>query len=135
MSTSENDAVEDDATLAAADVVSEALQGGAHNFVSKAMAICGVMAVFTVCVSAIMFFITMEIHVWRNGSWPPNVGWGIVCVVMGIPGIIGWQFMGVRKILTSILSSDNTLGTIAKEVVARKLGLQPVPPPQPNVAE
>lgn len=118
----------DESELEAADVISEAIHTSAHEFISKAMAVCGVMAVFTVCASAIMFFITMELHVWRNGSWPPNVGWGIVSIIMGIPGIIGWQFMGVRKILTSILSSENSIGNIAKEVIARRYGLQPAVP-------
>lgn len=97
-----------------------------HPPVVKAMSAAGKAAVYTSCICALMFFANMTIHVWRNGSWPPNVGWGIVMVVLVGPVLTGWQFMGVRKILTSLLSNENGLGLggIAKEVIAKRMGFE-----------
>ncbi|QZA70796.1 hypothetical protein AH06_12 [Erwinia phage AH06] len=97
-----------------------------HPPVVRAMNFAGVLAVVTTCLCAVAFFANMSIHVWRNGSWPPNVGAVIVAVVLIGPVLTAWQFMGVRKILTSLLSNENGLGLggIAKEVVARRMGFQ-----------
>lgn len=113
-----------DPVVEADDRVLDALQNSPHGAVSKAMVICGVSAVLTANACAVAFFGMCIIHVWKNGTWPPNVGWGITSVVLVGPVLTGWQFMGVRKILTSIFSDDNSLGSIVKEVVARKMGLQ-----------
>ena len=121
---------ETESLIDADDRVIDALQNSPHGFVSKVMAVCGFMAVFTVCVCALIFFTNIFIHVWRNGSWPPNVGWGIVAVVLAGPMLNGFQFMGVRKILTALFSNDNTLGSIVKEVVTRRMG--GVPPKAPD---
>lgn len=103
-----------------------------HPPVVKAMIFSGVIAVITTCLCAAAFFANMTIHVWRNGSWPPNVGIGVVMMVLIGPVLTSWQFMGVRKILTSLLSNENGLGLggIAKEVIAKRMGFEYTPTPQ-----
>lgn len=112
--------------------VLDALQNSPHGLVSKAMVLCGTVAVLTTCACALIFFGTCVLHVYRNNSWPPNVGWGITSVMLIGPVLTAWQFMGVRKILTSIFSDNNSLGSIVKEVVARRMGVPPAPPRQPD---
>jgi hypothetical protein len=121
-----------DPVLEADTQVLDALQNSPHGLVSKAMVVCGTAAVLTTCACALIFFGTCVIHVWRNNAWPPNVGWGITSVMLVGPVLTAWQFMGVRKILTSIFSDNNSLGSIVKEVVARKIGMQPIPPKSPD---
>lgn len=121
----------DETVTEADDRVLEALQNSPHGLVSKAMVICGVMAVFTVNVCALMFYGMCMLHVWRNNAWPPNVGWGISSVMLIGPVLTAWQFMGVRKILTSIFADNNSIGSIIKEVVARRMGMVQAPPPKP----
>lgn len=105
-----------------------------HPPVVKAMIFSGVVAVITTCLCAAAFFANMTIHVWRNGSWPPNVGIGVVMMVLIGPVLTSWQFMGVRKILTSLLSNENGLGLggIAKEVIAKRMGFDYNPTPKQN---
>lgn len=120
-------------TVVEADAqVLDALQNSPHGMVSKAMVLCGSAAVLTTCACALIFFGTCVLHVYRNNSWPPNVGWGITSVMLIGPVLTAWQFMGVRKILTSIFSDNNSLGSIVKEVVARRMGLPPTPPRPPD---
>lgn len=119
-----------DSVVEADDRVLEALQNSPHGLVSRAMVFCGVMAVFTVNICALMFFGMCMIHIFRNNAWPPNVGWGILSVTLIGPVLTAWQFMGVRKILTSIFSDNNSIGSIIKEVVARRMGTPP--PKQPD---
>jgi len=114
-----------DPVLETEDRVLDALQNSPHGLVSKAMVFCGSVAVLTTCACALIFFGTCVLHVWRNNSWPPNVGWGITSVMLIGPVLTAWQFMGVRKILTSIFSERNSLGSIVKEVVARRMGMTP----------
>lgn len=120
-----------DAVVEADAQVLDALQNSPHGLVSKAMVYCGAAAVLTTCACALIFFGTCVLHVWRNNSWPPNVGWGITSVMLIGPVLTAWQFMGVRKILTSIFADNNSLGSIVKEVVARRMGTPP-PPRQPD---
>jgi hypothetical protein len=103
-----------------------------HPPVVKAMIFSGVVAVITTCLCAAAFFANMTLHVWRNGSWPPNVGVGVVMMVLIGPVLTSWQFMGVRKILTSLLSNENGLGLggIAKEVIAKRMGFDYNPTPK-----
>lgn len=112
--------------------VLDALQNSPHGLVSKAMVLCGTAAVLTTCACALIFFGTCVLHVYRNNAWPPNVGWGITSVMLIGPVLTAWQFMGVRKILTSIFSDNNSLGSIVKEVVARRMGVLSAPPRQPD---
>lgn len=113
------------------DVIAPVIQT-VHPPVVRAMIFSGVLAVITTCLCAAAFFANMTIHVWRNGSWPPNVGIGVVMMVLIGPVLTAWQFMGVRKILTSLLSNENGLGLggIAKEVIAKRLGFDYNPTPQ-----
>lgn len=120
-----------DPVVEADDRVLDALQNSPHGLVSKAMVLCGVMAVFTVNACALMFFGMCMMHVAHNSAWPPNVGWGISSVMLVGPVLTAWQFMGVRKILTSIFSENNSFGSIVKEVVARRMGMTPPTPPRP----
>lgn len=120
-----------DPVVEADDRVLDALQNSPHGLVSKAMVYSGVMSVFTVNACALIFFGMCVIHVVVNSSWPPNVGWGITSVMLIGPVLTAWQFMGVRKILTSIFSENNSLGSIVKEVVARRMGMAPPAPPKP----
>lgn len=120
-----------DAVVEADAQVLDALQNSPHGLVSKAMVYCGSAAVLTTCACALIFFGTCVLHVWRNNAWPPNVGWGITSVMLIGPVLTAWQFMGVRKILTSIFADNNSLGSIVKEVVARRMGTPP-PPRQPD---
>lgn len=126
--TTEKISGEADAVVEADDRVLDALHNSPHGLVSRAMVLCGVSAVLTVNACAMMFFGMCIIHVVRNNAWPPNVGWGITSVMLIGPVLTSWQFMGVRKILTSIFSDNNSLGSIVKEVVARRMGVPPAPP-------
>lgn len=121
-----------DPIVEADDRVLDALQNSPHGLVSRAMVLCGVSAVLTVNACALMFFGMCIVHVVRNSAWPPNVGWGITSVMLIGPVLTSWQFMGVRKILTSIFSENNSLGSVIKEVVARKMGMQPIQPKPPE---
>lgn len=94
------------------------------NLVTKVVVWCGALAVFTSCFCAISYFATLSIHVWRNGSWPSYATAGImVCVLVG-PVLTSWQFMGVRKFITQVISKDDGVGGILKDVVAQRYGYQ-----------
>ncbi|QMP24005.1 hypothetical protein [Proteus phage 10] len=84
----------------------------------------GVMSVIVTNVVCLMYFSAILLHVYNNGVWPENDGYWVVLIG---PVLTAWQFMDVRKILRTVLNSDNTIGSIVKEVVIRRLG-GPTPP-------
>lgn len=98
---------------------------------ARTLMLCGKLSVYTTCICAILFFITLAIHVYRNNAFPEQITWGVCIAVLIGPVLTNWQFMGVRKLLNDIIggSTDETTGVksggiadIAKDVVAAKFG-------------
>jgi len=97
-----------------------------HPPVVKGMIVAGIASVLTANIACLIYFVTMFLQVWHNGQWPPSPVLATLVVLIG-PVLTAWQFMGVRKILTSLLSTDNGLGIgmVVRNVVAAKMGFVP----------
>lgn len=98
---------------------------------ARTLMMCGKLSVYTTCICAILFFVTLALHVYRNNSFPEQITWGVCIAVLIGPVLTNWQFMGVKKLLNDIIggSTDETTGVrssgvadIVKDVVAAKFG-------------
>lgn len=94
--------------------------------------IAGVVSVFTTCISCLVYFTTLLVYVLTNNEWPNDSKTWIVLIG---PVLAGWQYMDVRKTINTIISGNNGLGGVVKEVIIRRMGGVPKQPPKTNKEE